>query len=818
MESEGDSSSSNDAYVSRTPYIDHAVDTYYAAQGISRLQQLEDRLNRLVVGVDSPGESVDSILARINLDMLDSDLESGGGRGSGDDGTGDDEAASDPEEKAEEEGGREGADACAGAVQGGLRDEGQGAHGVGLSGIPRPATGGATEMRKRFDAKKGAQSSTQGADEDDRVALDTFRELVCQHTQHHGDGDRDSGGMRKEDAAIEYTQYNSRAHDQGMVQKRTLSDHTADPAIEAKDRLMSFIQLQVNEKEAQQHRVSALRRQLQTLSEKFQEQVDLNNYLKAQLHRERLEHQQQQSIHSSEQGATQSKLHQSDTALQVLKARAEQLQTQLDAESQLRRTQTVAIERLQEKVESAAQQRIAIAEDFQQQFNEAKAKLKSKLKEETSRSSKLAHAYELQRMKLADSKRLIAEQEKLTQHLQAQLTQQSKQLEGHIQEAEAKHREDRDRLLELLQNQVDECASLDAQVNAFEKDREQAAATITQLTDHVQTLQAQLHEVANTNSVLHNRALKAERSVESYEKTVQTERAKYQSLLTRFNEQRAKASAQQSVIVGLREERKLWSQELAQQGASLSSQHGRLEVEVESLRSQLESAKEEVGKHKDSIAIKAKIVEDAQQTISDLKKKISDLESDGRSHREDTSHRITDLQDRLEAEKSLSTELQQELESLTDKYSLLKDEHATTKRAFDTAKHENSRLVHKWEDAGTKLQELETELEEMRKANETRALTAEAARDEALAQVEQLEQKIERIKASHSFELQGAIDQHNRVVATLAETTEQLSEMQHRLEQQEAIISQLRDEAAKAKQEQQQKISRLQRVLAEIQA
>eukprot|EP00049_Salpingoeca_infusionum_P013803 m.257566 g.257566 ORF g.257566 m.257566 type:complete len:160 (+) comp15530_c1_seq4:2221-2700(+) len=97
--------------------------------------------------------------------------------------------------------------------------------------------------------------------------------------------------------------------------------------------------------------------------------------------------------------------------------------------------------------------------------------------------------------------------------------------------------------------------------------------------------------------------------------------------------------------------------------------------------------------------------------------------------------------------------------SLTDKYSLLKDEHATTKRAFDTAKHENSRLVHKWEDAGTKLQELETELEEMRKANETRALTAEAARDEALAQVEQLEQKIERIKASHSYELQRAIDQ-----------------------------------------------------------
>ena len=45
----------------------------------------------------------------------------------------------------------------------------------------------------------------------------------------------------------------------------------------------------------------------------------------------------------------------------------------------------------------------------------------------------------------------------------------------------------------------------------------------------------------------------------------------------------AKLSAQESLVNGLREERKLWSQELANQGASLAQDRGRLESQIESL-------------------------------------------------------------------------------------------------------------------------------------------------------------------------------------------------------------------------------------------
>ena len=45
----------------------------------------------------------------------------------------------------------------------------------------------------------------------------------------------------------------------------------------------------------------------------------------------------------------------------------------------------------------------------------------------------------------------------------------------------------------------------------------------------------------------------------------------------------AKLSAQESLAKGLREERKLWSQELASQGASLAQDRGRLESQIEYL-------------------------------------------------------------------------------------------------------------------------------------------------------------------------------------------------------------------------------------------
>ena len=53
-------------------------------------------------------------------------------------------------------------------------------------------------------------------------------------------------------------------------------------------------------------------------------------------------------------------------------------------------------------------------------------------------------------------------------------------------------------------------------------------------------------------------------------------------------------AAQQSVAEGLREERQLWGQELAQQGAELAQDRGRMEAQIESLTSETASLREEL--------------------------------------------------------------------------------------------------------------------------------------------------------------------------------------------------------------------------------
>ena len=55
----------------------------------------------------------------------------------------------------------------------------------------------------------------------------------------------------------------------------------------------------------------------------------------------------------------------------------------------------------------------------------------------------------------------------------------------------------------------------------------------------------------------------------------------------------AQVSALDSVVCGLREERKLWGHELALQGASLAQERGRMEAKIESLTAEVRSLRDQ---------------------------------------------------------------------------------------------------------------------------------------------------------------------------------------------------------------------------------
>ncbi|XP_015774025.1 PREDICTED: leucine-rich repeat and coiled-coil domain-containing protein 1-like [Acropora digitifera] len=81
----------------------------------------------------------------------------------------------------------------------------------------------------------------------------------------------------------------------------------------------------------------------------------------------------------------------------------------------------------------------------------------------------------------------------------------------------------------------------------------------------------------------------------------------------------AQIRAQVSVIEGLRSERKLWSEELAQQGASLAQDRGRLESRVDALTAEVSQLQKECQNANETASIKSKIIEDQTDSIKKLR-------------------------------------------------------------------------------------------------------------------------------------------------------------------------------------------------------
>ena len=111
---------------------------------------------------------------------------------------------------------------------------------------------------------------------------------------------------------------------------------------------------------------------------------------------------------------------------------------------------------------------------------------------------------------------------------------------------------------------------------------------------------------------------------------------------------------------GLREERKLWGRELAQQGASLAQDRGRMEAQLDALSKETSSLRAELQRERDAVRIKEKQVEDQNHTIHRLKQELSGKEASVQASRLDWQREQQALQLQLEQEEAASLELQVE--------------------------------------------------------------------------------------------------------------------------------------------------------------
>ncbi|XP_077472329.1 leucine-rich repeat and coiled-coil domain-containing protein 1 [Stigmatopora argus] len=222
--------------------------------------------------------------------------------------------------------------------------------------------------------------------------------------------------------------------------------------------------------------------------------------------------------------------------------------------------------------------------------------------------------------------------------------------------------------------------------------------------------------------------------------------------------------AQESVIDGLRAERKLWGQELAQQGAFLAQDRGRMEAKIEALVAQVEVQKNQMERDRDALKIKGKIMEDQTETIRKLKENLQERDEQLRRLRDDKDLDQKTFQRQLEAETSRASELGQRVEHLGLRKEELKQQLEEKMDEIDEVKRAHSESSKKWQEKAQLLTQLENQVKRMKDIFESkeRSLMEEkeqvsdahrAAMEKLRCMDDTFRMQIESLQAAHQAEL-----------------------------------------------------------------
>uniref|UniRef100_A0A8D3DNL0 Leucine-rich repeat and coiled-coil domain-containing protein 1 n=1 Tax=Scophthalmus maximus TaxID=52904 RepID=A0A8D3DNL0_SCOMX len=246
-------------------------------------------------------------------------------------------------------------------------------------------------------------------------------------------------------------------------------------------------------------------------------------------------------------------------------------------------------------------------------------------------------------------------------------------------------------------------------------------------------------------------------------------------------------TAQESVIDGLRAERRIWGQELAQQGVSLAQDRGRLEARIEVLSTELETQKKQNVGDNDALKIKAKIIDDQTETIRKLKEALQERDDQIRRLREEAVQAQKRFQQQQEEDKARQAELRERLEHL----SLRKEE---LKQQLEDKETELEEIKRKWQEKADLLTRLESQVKRMKENFDSKERSLLEERDKATeaqkAAVEKLHcvddafrRQLESVQAAHQAELlrqahekQKQIERANQKVFDVEDEMRQLLE------------------------------------------
>ncbi|XP_060099536.1 leucine-rich repeat and coiled-coil domain-containing protein 1 isoform X2 [Heteronotia binoei] len=277
-------------------------------------------------------------------------------------------------------------------------------------------------------------------------------------------------------------------------------------------------------------------------------------------------------------------------------------------------------------------------------------------------------------------------------------------------------------------------------------------------------------------------------------------------------------AAQESVIDGLKAERKIWGQELAQQGASLAQDRGKLEAKIEVLTSEIKAQKKENEHNQDTLKIKSKIMDDQTETIRKLKVALQERDEQIRKHHEESKEMEKRFQIQLEERDAHLEELMEKLERQNERKEELKQQLQQKDTELEDTKKAFSAMNKKWQDKGGLLSKLEAQVKQMKENFDIKEKRLIEERDKSLQTQKATMEKLHSVDDAFRRQLESTLASHQAELLQLAnEKQQQIVAANEKVYQVEEEMRQLLQETANNKKAMEEKIKRLTIALGDIQ-
>ena len=286
-------------------------------------------------------------------------------------------------------------------------------------------------------------------------------------------------------------------------------------------------------------------------------------------------------------------------------------------------------------------------------------------------------------------------------------------------------------------------------VQAKEK---KAVETLSQLTNVVKKQKEQISELLKSKQELiasHDQEMKKMEEQTNQSKKNLNQLSKLKQDRLKFE---AQIEAQESLIVGLRAERKVWENELAQQGTSLAQDRGRLEIKIETLSTEVEYLKKQLKSEVDTVKIKSKLIDDQTDSIKTLKMELSQKDKLIQEIQEDAAKSKKNIENELALEQDALQECQLTIQRLQDRKEELKDQIIQLETELRESKNAHNILKEHWKQKTDMISSLEVQVRQAKNSWEKKEQDLKTACEKAQQEARQNKQNLQ--KADNAFRKQ----------------------------------------------------------------